>query len=155
LKGRSSIIGHIEILIAHNNTEYFNHILNRIRVSSFKSYAVLTRTHQQLFDLKRAVHENLSMFLQNKVSLLTLHEAKGLEFDVVFIVGIDEKTIPHYLSQTKESIEEERRLFYVGITRAKHQLYFIHLKINHPYKKMKLSKFMFEITQNQQFKAIK
>ncbi|MDP4187649.1 MAG: 3'-5' exonuclease [Bacteroidota bacterium] len=57
---------------------------------------------------------------QNKVTLMTIHSAKGLEFKNIYIVGVEEDLFPSHLSSTIESeIEEERRLFYVAITRAK------------------------------------
>jgi DNA helicase-2/ATP-dependent DNA helicase PcrA len=56
---------------------------------------------------------------EDKVQLMTLHSAKGLEFPVCFIVGLEDNILPHEKSMAAVGLEEERRLFYVGITRAR------------------------------------
>ena len=62
------------------------------------------------------------------VTLMTLHNAKGLEFGIVFIIGLEDGVFPHMRSIESGDLEEERRLAYVGITRAKRQLYLTHAR---------------------------
>ena len=70
----------------------------------------------------------------NAPTLLTLHAAKGLEFSTVFIVGLEDGTLPHARSfDDPEAMAEERRLFYVGITRAKDKLYLLHAENRRTY----------------------
>jgi len=64
----------------------------------------------------------------NKVSLMTVHAVKGLEFDNVFVIGLEEGIFPHFNSINEGNIEEERRLCYVAITRAKKHLYLLNAK---------------------------
>jgi superfamily I DNA/RNA helicase len=63
-----------------------------------------------------------------RIALMTLHAAKGLEFPVVFIIGCEETLLPMQLPGLTSTIAEERRLFYVGMTRAKEQLYLLRAK---------------------------
>ena len=59
----------------------------------------------------------------DRIALMTLHASKGLEFECVFITGLEEEIVPFYLSQTQQELEEEKRLLYVGMTRAKQKLF--------------------------------
>lgn len=59
----------------------------------------------------------------DRISLMTLHSSKGLEYNCVFIVGLENGIMPLHKAQTPEEIEEERRLLYVGMTRAKQKLF--------------------------------
>ncbi len=82
------------------------------------------------------------------VSLMTLHNAKGLEFPVVFLVGVEEGLLPHRSSSTLEALEEERRLFYVGVTRAMERLYLSYARERETYgrrEKTQKSRFIEEI----------
>jgi DNA helicase-2/ATP-dependent DNA helicase PcrA len=65
----------------------------------------------------------------DRIALMTLHAAKGLEFENVFIIGLEEGLLPHErAANNPDELEEERRLFFVGITRAKTNLYISHAR---------------------------
>jgi DNA helicase-2/ATP-dependent DNA helicase PcrA len=70
---------------------------------------------------------------EGTVTLMTLHNAKGLEFPVVFIIGCEEGVFPHSRSVESGDLEEERRLCYVGVTRAKQQLYLTYARMRSLY----------------------
>jgi len=78
------------------------------------------------------------------VALMTMHGAKGLEFHTVFIIGANEDICPYKKAETDEEIEEERRLFYVAMTRAKKRLVISYSKERNG-KKMKQSRFVGEL----------
>ncbi|MEN2768130.1 DNA helicase PcrA [Ornithinibacillus xuwenensis] len=88
---------------------------------------------------------------QEKVTLMTLHAAKGLEFPVVFLIGLEENVFPHSRAMfDDEEMEEERRLAYVGITRAEKQLYLTNAKMRTLYGRTNMnpiSRFINEIPE--------
>ena len=87
----------------------------------------------------------------DEVTLMTIHSAKGLEFDVVFLIGMEEGLFPHTMSLMENGIEEERRLCYVGITRARERLYITNAKRRMLYGKDTMnmpSRFIDEIDSN-------
>jgi DNA helicase-2/ATP-dependent DNA helicase PcrA len=85
-----------------------------------------TRTLDEFLENVALIADQDTLTDANAPTLLTLHAAKGLEYGAVFIVGLDDGIIPHSRSfDEPEQMEEERRLFYVGITRAKDRLYLL------------------------------
>jgi DNA helicase-2/ATP-dependent DNA helicase PcrA len=90
--------------------------------------------------------------ISSAVTLMTLHSAKGLEFPVVFLTGMEEGVFPHTRAMgTADDVEEERRLCYVGITRAKRVVYLTHAlnRRLHGGGPSEPSRFLFEIPQDQ------
>lgn len=88
----------------------------------------------------------------DQIKLMTLHAAKGLEFPYVYLIGMEENILPHQNSIDDEQIEEERRLAYVGITRAKKQLTFSYCSRRKKFGEVSAtepSRFLSELPQNE------
>lgn len=81
--------------------------------------------HMSLMDI---LERNKEEAQEDAVSLMTLHAAKGLEFPYVYMVGVEEECLPHRTSIMEENLDEERRLAYVGITRAQKELVITYAK---------------------------
>jgi DNA helicase-2/ATP-dependent DNA helicase PcrA len=89
---------------------------------------------EYLGDIVLLTSEENTKELTDYVTLMTVHNSKGLEFDYVFLTGMEEGTFPHRMSMESESeIEEERRLCYVAITRAKTKLFISHASFTRKY----------------------
>lgn len=114
------------------NTEEFLGWLARILVDENGKDVPLSDAVSRL-----CLHDMLSRQDQDasddQVQLMTLHAAKGLEFPHVFMVGMEEEILPHSNSIEQASLEEERRLAYVGMTRARHTLTFTRAKSRQKY----------------------
>lgn len=87
----------------------------------------------------------------NKVSMMTIHASKGLEFPVVIIIGANQTIIPHGLALRNDSVDEERRLFYVALTRAEKEVFITRPKKafqNYKLTNFSQSQFLTEMNQN-------
>jgi DNA helicase-2/ATP-dependent DNA helicase PcrA len=81
---------------------------------------------------------------KNHIHMLTIHQAKGLEFEVVFILGLEANIFPSFHTHQKKFLEEERRLMFVAMTRAKEHLIFTHIKYNDYFQRQNPSLFIKE-----------
>ena len=110
-----------------------------IRLENLMEFKSITENYQKetgtvnledfLEDISIVADQSEHETLDNAVTLMTMHAAKGLEFKVVFLIGMEEGIMPHSMSLNEKSeLEEERRLCYVGITRAKERLYITNAK---------------------------
>ena len=118
--------GYARALMASNTEEDRNRLEN---VQELKSF-IATHVRQTGDDSLAGFLDEVSLYTdlqnmdpdENTVTLMTIHSAKGLEFPTVFVVGMEEGVFPSLQADTPEAMEEERRLAYVAITRAKRRL---------------------------------
>ena len=129
------------------NKEDFYEVADEI-LASAKGY----RTFEEWFahieeyrqELKRLAQEKRRN--QNAVTFATLHSAKGLEFTKVYLIDVNEGVMPYQKAVLAEAIEEERRMFYVGMTRARKELTLCYVEERFE-KKVEPSRFLDEVIQ--------
>ena len=121
--------GYIEALQRQKTME------NQSRIENLQEFGNVieqkeSQSHSQVLDLQEFLEEMSLISDQEKtvdmedcVTLMTLHNSKGLEFDTVFLVGMEEGLFPSFQSIEEANVEEERRLAYVGMTRAQERLF--------------------------------
>lgn len=121
--GNDSRIENLRELISIGNTTAASGETPESALQTFLDKVSLTASDDLSTDEKKQLLSGNNVKV-DAVSLMTLHLAKGLEFPVVFLTGMEEGLLPHYRSlESEDEVAEERRLCYVGITRAKQILY--------------------------------
>lgn len=89
----------------------------------FKDIAIIYRNHNRAVTFKKKYYNNYLYQIKPELNLLSCHESKGLEFKVVFIIGLENNLFPSIFENKISELEEERRLMYVAMTRAMERLY--------------------------------
>lgn len=135
---------------------------SEIRLENLEEFKSITKTFEEkngvisledfLLEISLVSDVNEYKDDKNRISLMTIHSVKGLEFDYVFVIGLEEGIFPHINSLMDNSeIEEERRLCYVAITRAKEKLYLTNARMRTLFGKEQAnpsSRFISEIDSN-------
>ncbi|NPA79819.1 MAG: UvrD-helicase domain-containing protein [Thermotogae bacterium] len=156
-----SLIREVRDLPPHNallriveETDYFSYLQRMFPESydSRKDNVIQLLTMASDYDDTVAFVNHLSLLgssdvkeRKNSVALMTVHAAKGLERDVVFVIGLEEGTFPHYRAIDEDNVEEERRLCYVAITRAKRELYLTSAESRGWKRDLEPSRFLYEM----------
>jgi DNA helicase II / ATP-dependent DNA helicase PcrA len=154
--------GHLEVMTFIDEDEEARHIIELVKQLNkkkikYNEIAILYRIHRRAYTLKYALLDHNVHFqfyeddrdvytYTDHVQLLSVHKAKGLEFDVVIVLGLEDQIFPMKKEMTKKETEEERRLMFVAMTRARHHLYLTNVQINSLGRRVKSSLFIEEST---------
>ncbi|MBL4899503.1 MAG: DNA helicase Rep [Colwellia sp.] len=133
-----------------NITELFSWVTQMLEGSDDEEPMTLPQIVTRL-TLRDMMERNEDEDNNDQVQLMTLHASKGLEFPYVFLIGMEEGLLPHQTSIDEGSVEEERRLAYVGITRAQRELIFTYAKERRQFgevSRTEASRFLHELPQD-------
>ena len=133
-----------------NVTELFSWVTQMLEGTDDEEPMTLPQIVTRL-TLRDMMERNEEEDSNDQVQLMTLHASKGLEFPYVFLIGMEEGLLPHQTSVEEGSVEEERRLAYVGITRAQRELIFTYAKERRQFGEVartEASRFLHELPQD-------
>jgi DNA helicase-2/ATP-dependent DNA helicase PcrA len=103
-----------------------------IAQNQYSSIAILYRNHERIYDFKRFLYnlDDHRLEVDKTLYLMTIHQSKGLEFDLVILIGLEHGELPSLKDNQIIELEEERRLCFVGMTRAKKKLILTQVKFD-------------------------
>ncbi|MFT6195264.1 MAG: ATP-dependent DNA helicase Rep [Cognaticolwellia sp.] len=133
-----------------NVTQLFSWVTQMLEGAEDEEPMILAQVVTRL-TLRDMMERNEDEEDTDQVQLMTLHGSKGLEFPYVFLIGMEEGLLPHQTSMDEGNVEEERRLAYVGITRAKRELIFTYARERRQYgevSRTEASRFLHELPQD-------
>jgi len=133
-----------------NVTELFSWVTQMLEGSDLDESMTLPQVVTRL-TLRDMMERNEEEDDADQVQLMTLHASKGLEFPYVFLIGMEEGLLPHQTSVDEGNVEEERRLAYVGITRAQRELIFTYARERRQFGEVartEVSRFLHELPQD-------
>jgi DNA helicase II / ATP-dependent DNA helicase PcrA len=148
---------HIESYVFMSQEQESEFILNRVKSLIHQGLrpqdiAILYRKHHRCYHLIQHLKTEEFIYYQeitfdqihHHIHVLSVHQAKGLEFAAVIILGLESNIFPSYQTDQKVLLEEERRLMFVAMTRAKEHLIFTHIRYNQYFQRQKPSLFIKE-----------
>jgi len=133
-----------------NVTELFSWVTQMLEGSDDEEPMTLPQIVTRL-TLRDMMERNEEEEFADQVQLMTLHASKGLEFPYVFLIGMEEGLLPHQTSIDEDNVEEERRLAYVGVTRAQRELIFTYARERRQFGEVartEVSRFLYELPQD-------
>ncbi|WP_206486064.1 DNA helicase Rep [Thalassotalea sp. G2M2-11] len=133
-----------------NITELFSWVTQMLEGTDDEEPMTLAQIVTRL-TLRDMMERNEEEEFADQVQLMTLHASKGLEFPYVFLIGMEEGLLPHQTSIDEDNVEEERRLAYVGVTRAQRELIFTYARERRQYGEVartEVSRFLYELPQD-------
>jgi len=133
-----------------NVTELFSWVTQMLEGSEDEEPMTLPQIVTRL-TLRDMMERNEEEEFSDQVQLMTLHASKGLEFPYVFLIGMEEGLLPHQTSIDEGNVEEERRLAYVGVTRAQRELIFTYARERRQFGEVartEVSRFLYELPQD-------